>query len=504
MELADLTISQIHQGLSKKEFSALELTKLFLDKIERLDKEIGAFLTVTVDLAITQAKKIDEIISKKKEIPILAGIPFATKDNILVEKIRCTAGSKILENYRASYDATCIKRLKSQEAIILGKTNLDEFAMGSSTEHSAFFPTKNPCDLSRVPGGSSGGSAAAVKANFCSFALGSDTCGSIRQPAAFCGVVGLKPSYGAVSRSGLVAMASSLDQIGPITKTVEDARIVFKAIKGKDPLDSTSVESKIQTSDFKIQNLRVGVPKEYFAKGIEPEVEKKVKSAIKKYETAGAKVEEISLPFSTHHSLATYYLIMPSEVSANLARYDGIKYGYSKCQMTKSKCQTLMDVYLKSRAEGFGAEVKRRIMLGTYALSAGYYDAYYLKAQKVRTLIIKNFEKAFKKFDVLMTPTTPSPAFKLGEKITDPLLMYLSDIYMAAVSLAGLPAISIPCGEVPPHHFERKTGPRKEKISLANKKTVQNGGGLPIGLQIIGKPFEEEKILTIADFFQKL
>jgi len=509
MEPTDLTIAKIHQGLIKKEFSALELAKLLLDRIKKSDKEINAFLTFTEDLALLQAKKIDEIISKKKEIPILAGIPFAVKDNILIENVRCTAGSKILENYIAPYDATCIKKLKSQGAIILGKTNLDEFAMGSSTEHSAFFPTKNPADISRVPGGSSGGSAAAVAANFCSFALGSDTCGSIRQPAAFCGVVGLKPTYGAVSRYGLVAMASSLDQIGPIAKTVEDAKIVFEAISGKDPLDSTSIKtSNIQYLISNIKDLKIGVPKEYFAcpvgsrmdsygaKGIDPEVEKKVRAAIKKYEEAGAKIEEVSLPFSTHHSLATYYLIMPSEVSANLARYDGIKYGYSKVDPgvkpsarygakslkhapyrnkvsgAGSEVGSLMDVYLKSRAEGFGTEVRRRIMLGTYALSAGYYDAYYLKAQKVRTLIIKNFQKVFEKVDVLMTPTTPSPAFKLGERIIDPLSMYLSDIYMAAVSLAGLPAISIPCGEI-----QR----------------------LPVGLQIIGKQFEENKILAIAD-----
>jgi len=474
MKLTELTISQVHQGLIKKEFLAVELCQAYLEKIKKEDKKINSFLTLTEDLAISQAKKIDQRISRNEEIPILAGVPFAIKDIILVEGVKCTAGSKILENYIAPYDATCIKKLKSQGAIILGKTNLDEFAMGSSTEHSAFFPTKNPHDLSRVPGGSSGGSAAAVAANFCSFALGSDTCGSIRQPAAFCGVVGLKPTYGAVSRYGLIAMASSLDQIGPIAKTVEDARIVFEAIRGKDPLDSTSVQYPISNIQYPISNLRIGVPKEYFSKGIDPEVEKIVLAAIKKYEKAGAKIEEISLPHSTHHSLATYYLIMPSEVSANLARYDGIKYGYSKVESLRSKVESLIDVYLKSRAEGFGQEVKRRIMLGTYALSAGYYDAYYLKAQKVRTLIIENFKKAFEKVDVIMTPTTPTPAFKLGEKIQDPLSMYLSDIYMAAVSLAGLPAISIPCGKI---------------------------GDLPIGLQIIGKPFEEEKIFKIAELF---
>ena len=487
VDISEFTIAKIHQGLVKKDFSALELCQAYLEKIEKEDKKINSFLTLAKDLAISQAKKIDEKISKNEEISILAGIPCAIKDVILVEGVKCTAGSKILENYIAPYDATCIKKLKSQGAVILGKTNLDEFAMGSSTEHSAFFPTKNPHDLNRVPGGSSGGSAAAVAANFCSFALGSDTCGSIRQPAAFCGVVGLKPTYGAVSRYGLIAMASSLDQIGPITKTVEDARIVFEAIRGKDPLDSTSVEFKIRNSKFEIRNLRIGMPREYFAEGLDPEVEKIVKSSIKKYEKAGAKIEEISLPYSTHHSLATYYLIMPSEVSANLARYDGIKYGYSiSNNQTFQHSNNLMDVYLKSRGEGFGKEVKRRIMLGTYALSAGYYDAYYLKAQKVRTLIIKNFEKAFEKVDVIMTPTTPTPAFKFGEKTQDPLSMYLSDIYMAAVSLAGLPAISIPCG------FVSRVNGQKSMVRL------------PVGLQIIGKPFEEGKILALAELFQNL
>ena len=478
VDISEFTISKIHQGLIKKEFSALEICQAYLEKIKKEDKEIKSFLTLTEDLAISQAKKIDEKISKNEEIPILAGVPCAIKDIILVEGIKCTAGSKILENYIAPYDATCIKKLKEEGAVILGKTNLDEFAMGSSTENSAFFPTKNPHDLSRVPGGSSGGSAAAVAANLCLFALGSDTCGSIRQPAAFCGVVGLKPTYGAVSRYGLIAMASSLDQIGPITKTVEDAKVVFKAIAGKDPLDSTSVEKNFKSEISNLKSIKIGLPKEYFAKGIDPEVKKIVLSAIQKYEKAGAKIEEISLPYSTHHSLATYYLIMPSEVSANLARYDGIKYGYSISNIqTFQHSNNLMDVYLKSRGEGFGKEVKRRIMLGTYALSAGYYDAYYLKAQKVRTLIIENFKKAFEKFDFIMTPTTPTPAFKFGEKTKDPLSMYLSDIYMAAVSLAGLPAISIPCGKV-------------EK--------------LPVGLQIIARPFEEEKILALAELFQKL
>jgi aspartyl-tRNA(Asn)/glutamyl-tRNA(Gln) amidotransferase subunit A len=373
----------------------------------------------------------------------------------------------------------------------LGKTNLDEFAMGSSTENSAFFSTKNPHDLTRVPGGSSGGSAAAVAANLCLYALGSDTGGSIRQPASFCGVVGLKPTYGAVSRYGLVAFASSLDQIGPITKTVEDAEIVFEAIKGGDEMDSTSVNSKfqapnskqIQNSKFKNQNLKIGVPKEYFIRGMDPEVEKVIKEAIKKYEELGAKIVEVSLPH-TEYALPCYYIIAPSEASANLARYDGIKYGYSEIQNPKSKIQNLLDVYLKSREEGFGPEVRRRIMLGTYALSAGYYEAYYLRAQKVRTLIKDDFKQAFKEVDAIFTPVSPTPAFKLGEKIEDPLKMYLSDIFTVSVNLAGLPAVSIPCGSV------SIVNSQKSKVNL------------PVGLQIIGKPFEEEKILTIGKILE--
>jgi len=472
MELYDLTIIQAHQGLIKKDFSALDLCNAFLDRIEKSNKNIFAFLQLSKNLAISQAKLVDGLISKGEKISFLAGIPLAVKDNILVENLKCTAGSKILANYIAPYDATVIKKLKDQKAVILGKTNLDEFAMGSSTEYSAFGPTKNPHDLTRVPGGSSGGSVAATAANMCCYALGSDTCGSIRQPASFCGVVGLKPTYGAVSRYGLIAMASSFDQIGPIAKTVKDTKIVLEAIKGRDPLDSTSVNTEQfnNASAKSIKDLVIGLPKEYFAKGIDPRVEKVVKSAIKQYEAIGADIEEINLPHSTDHALATYYIIMPSEVSANLARYDGIKYGYS---VTNSK--DLFDVYSTTRAEGLGEEVKRRIMLGTFTLSAGYYDAYYLRAQKIRTLIKKDFEKVFKKVDVIMTPVSPTIAFKIGEKTRDPLSMYLSDIYMAAVNLVGLPAISIPVGK------------------------VEN---LPVGLQIIGKAFQEEEILKVADFLK--
>ena len=465
MKLYELTITQAHKGLVRKEFSALELVKSCLNRIKEEDEKISAFLTIAEKEAAKKAEEIDKLIAKKQEIPLLAGIPFAVKDNILTEGIKTTCASKILADYIAPFDAACIKKLKKFGAIILGKTNLDEFAMGGSTENSAFFATKNPYDLERVPGGSSGGSAAAVADNMCIFALGSDTGGSIRQPASFCGVVGLKPTYGAVSRYGLVAFASSLDQIGPITKTIEDAKIVFEAIRGKDEKDSTTVESEFPLPDFQFSNLKIGLPKEYFIKGVDAGVEKVVREAIKKYEDAGAKIEEISLS-CVKYALPAYYLIATSEASANLARYDGIKYGVSG-----EKANSLLDVYLENRENGFGREVKRRIMLGTYALSAGYYDAYYLKAEKVRTLIKKDFDKAFQKVDVIFTPTTPTTAFKIGEKIKDPLSMYLADIFTVSVNLAGLPAVSVPAGF---------------------------SGKLPVGLQIIGRPFEENMILEIG------
>ena len=471
MKFHELTITKTHEGLKKKEFSALELTKSFLKTIEETDKKISAFLTITKDLALSQAKKIDGLIAAGREIPVLSGTPLAIKDNILTEGIKTTCASKILENYIAPYDATCVSKLKNLGAVILGKTNLDEFAMGASTENSAFFSTKNPHDLTRVAGGSSGGSAAAVASNMCAYALGSDTGGSIRQPASFCGVVGLKPTYGAVSRYGLVAFASSLDQIGPITKTVEDAQIVFDAIVGEDKLDSTSIRQEIKNrkQKTKINELRIGVPKEYFIKGIDPGVEKVIRDAIAKFEKMGAQIKEISLP-RTEYALPAYYLIATSEASANLARYDGIKYGSSK-----NKSKDLLDVYLKSREDGFGREVKRRIMLGTYALSAGYYDAYYLKAEKVRTLIKEDFDKAFQEVDIIFTPTSPTPAFKIGEKTKDPLSMYLSDVFTASVNLVGLPAVSVPAGFV---------------------------DRLPVGLQIIGKPFEENTILEVGKIME--
>jgi len=462
MELNKLTIKQAHQGLKNKDFSAIELTEAFLSRVKSQNNSIHAYLTITEELALNQAKKVDRKIQNKEEISLLAGIPLAVKDLILVEGIKTTAGSKILENYIAPYDATVIKKLKKADTVIIGKTNLDEFGMGGSGENSSYLPTKNPRNLERVPGGSSSGSAAAVADNQCIYSLGTDTGGSIRLPASFCGAVGFKPTYGRVSRYGLIAFASSLDVIGPIAKTAEDIQIIFDVIKGKDEFDSTSV--KHQMSNIDINNLRIGVPKEYFVEGIDSQVKKTIKKAISNYEKVGAKIIEVSLPHA-EYALACYYIIMPAEASSNLARYDGIKYGLSV------DSNSLLEGYLKTRQQGFGDEVRRRIMLGTYVLSAGYYDAYYLKAQKVRTLIKKDFDKIFEKVDVLMAPTSPVTAFKFGEKTNDPVAMYLADIYMVAVNLAGLPAISIPCGEI---------------------------NGLPVGLQIIGNQFDDEKIIQIA------
>jgi len=468
MKLDKLTIKQANQGLKKKEFSSVELTEAVLDRIKKRNKEINAYLTISEELALNQAKRVDRKIKNKEEINILEGIPLAVKDAILVDGIRCTAASKILENYIAPYDATVIKKLKKAGAVFVGKTNLDEFAMGASGENSAFRLTRNPHDLERVPGGSSSGSAAAIADNQAIYALGSDTGGSIRQPSSMCGIVGLKTTYGRVSRYGLIAHASSLDQIGPMTKTVEDARIVFDAIKGKDIKDSTTMDSQNEESKIKIKDLKIGIPKEYFVKGIDPDVEKIVKKAINKYEKMGAKVMEVSLPHA-EYALACYYIIMPAEVSTNLARYDGIRYGLSE------KGENLLEGYLKTKQKGFGDEVTRRIMMGTYVLSAGYYDAYYLRAQKVRTLIKQDFNDVFKKVDVLMGPVSPTPAFKIGEKMDDPISMYLNDIYTISANLAGIPAISIPAGK------------------------IEN---LPVGLQIMGNQFDDEKILQVAKFYE--
>jgi len=477
MDLISLTIKQIHEGLKSKDFSAEELVDAFVGRIEKEDKEIHAFLEVFADSAKEAAALIDNKIKAGEKIGYLEGVPTAIKDNILIKGRKCTAASKILENFIAPYDATVIEKLKKNGVIFLGKTNLDEFAMGSSTENSAFGVTCNPHDLERVPGGSSGGSAAAVAARECVFALGSDTGGSIRQPASFCGVVGLKPTYGAVSRFGLMAMASSLDQIGPLTRNVEDCELVFEAIKGQDVKDATSADFPPEVKRTSVNNrIIIGLPKECFAQGLDKQVEKIIKEVIEKLARQGMGVEEISLPHS-EYALACYYIIMASEVSANLARYDGIKYGYSAVFDKQLKADHLLDVYLKSRQQGFGDEVRRRIILGTYSLSAGYYDAYYLRAQKVRTKILEDFKKAFAKVDLIITPVSPTPAFKIGEKIDDPVTMYLSDIYTVPVNLAGLPALSLPVGK---------------------------SGNLPVGLQIIGPHFSEKLIFETARIIESL
>lgn len=481
-------IKEIHKKLVNGEISSVALTQQYFDAIDTKDEEIGAFLTIMKEQALAQAAAVDEKIAKGETIGILEGIPCAVKDNICVDGIRTTAGSKILDNYIAPYDATVVQKLKEKGAIILGKTNMDEFAMGSSTESSAYQKTKNPVDTDRVPGGSSGGSIAAVAADEAVWSLGSDTGGSIRQPAAFCGVVGLKPTYGRVSRSGLLAMASSLDQIGPVTKTVADAAIVLSAIAGNDPLDATTAESTdryfedVLSGD--ITGKVIGIPKEYLGDGLDPKIRAVFDASVEKFKSLGAEIKEISMPHSKY-ALSTYYIIMTSEVSSNLARFDGIKYGLrideQQEEITRDNelPKTLLETYLDTRKIGFGDEVKRRIMLGTYALSSGYYDAYYLKAQKVRALIKSDFEKAFHDVDFIYSPTTPEVAFKFGEKSSDPLKMYLSDIYTVTANLAGVPAISFPIGT-----------------------TSVDGKELPIGGQIMGKWFDEEGILNAAYAFE--
>lgn len=462
------TIRDIQAGLQKKEFSAEEIRSHYLLRIGQENKKLNAYLSV-FDKPITNYQS-----------PVtgpLAGNPTAIKDNILIDGTIATAGSKMLENYVSTYDAAVITKLKAAGAGFLGKTNMDEFAMGSSTENSAFGPTKNPHDTERVPGGSSGGSAAAVAADLCVFALGSDTGGSIRQPASLCGVVGLKPTYGRVSRHGVIALASSLDQIGPFTKNVYDSAAVLNVIAGKDKFDSTTVDINVpdftEGLDKPVEGLKVGVPREYFSGGLSSEVRQQVEGGLKKLESLGCRLVDISLP-NSEYALAVYYIVLPCEASSNLARFDGIRYGHSSKQ-----AKTLLDVYEESRAEGFGSEPKRRIMLGTYALSSGYYDAYYLKAQKVRALIKMDFDDAFAKVDVIVGPAAPTTAFKIGEKSSDPLAMYLSDIYTVPVNLAGLPGISIPCG---------------------------NGAesGLPVGFQIIGRSFDEETVLRVAHQLEQL
>ncbi|MFZ3066519.1 MAG: Asp-tRNA(Asn)/Glu-tRNA(Gln) amidotransferase subunit GatA [Nitrospirota bacterium] len=473
MELYKLTIHELHEEIKNKEITAKDIASDVFKRIDAVENKVKAYLSVERDEALKQAEDADKEI-KAGKFKLLTGIPIAIKDNICIDGIKTTCASKILENFIPPYDASVITKLKANGYILTGKTNMDEFAMGSSTENSAFGATRNPYDLERVPGGSSGGSAAAVSADECIAALGSDTGGSIRQPAALCGVVGMKPTYGRVSRYGLVAFASSLDQIGPITKDVTDCAIMMNVISGHDKCDSTS--ANVPLPDFTkslikdVKGLKIGIPDEYFIEGIDPEIEKSVLDAVKLLEGFGAKSERIKLPH-TGYAIATYYILATSEASSNLARYDGVKYGF------RAKGKDLIDMYMETRAKGFGNEVKRRIMLGTYALSAGYYEAFYKKGQQVRTLIKRDFDEAFKKVDVIITPTSPTAAFKIGEKTADPLQMYLSDIFTISVNLAGVPAVSIPSG------FTK--------------------GNLPIGLQIIAKPFDEETIIRTAYTFEQ-
>jgi aspartyl-tRNA(Asn)/glutamyl-tRNA(Gln) amidotransferase subunit A len=479
-------IRNLHNKLLNQEITSEKLTEDYFAKIEEKDPEIQAYLSLNKEFALDKARAVDKKIKNGEDTDLLAGIPCAIKDNMCISGFPTTAGSKILENYIPPYDATVVRKLKENDAVLLGKTNMDEFAMGSSTENSAYQVTKNPHDSNRVPGGSSGGSAAAVAADMCAFALGSDTGGSIRQPASFCGVVGLKPTYGMVSRYGLIAMASSLDQIGPVAKTAEDVAIVLSRIAGKDRFDSTTIEtaSKNYENDLgkDIKGLRIGIPKEYFSgTGLDKNVRKKIEEGIEKFEKMGAEVIDISLP-NADFALATYYIIMPSEVSSNLARFDGIRFGKSVGTESEKtfKDLNLLEIYQKTRARNLGKEVKRRIMLGTYSLSAGYYDKYYSKAQKVRSLIRKEFEEAFKKVDVIAGPTSPTAAFKIGEKTANPLEMYLADIYTVTANISGVPAISFPCGNV---RIEEKD--------------------LPVGFQLMGKWFDEETLLNCAYAFEK-
>jgi aspartyl-tRNA(Asn)/glutamyl-tRNA(Gln) amidotransferase subunit A len=473
-DLIKLTIAEAQAKLRKREITARELTRACLNRIAAVEPKLNAFITVTEREALEQADAADSRLAPG-DAPPLCGIPLGIKDIYATKGVPTTCASKILANFVPPFDATVIARLRAEGAVFVGKANMDEFAMGSSTENSAYGPTRNPYDLERVSGGSSGGSAAAVAAFECLASLGTDTGGSIREPASFCGVVGIKPTYSRVSRYGVIAYASSLDQVGPFSRTVRDAAIMLRSLAGVDPSDSTCSARPVPdyeralTGDVK--GLRIGVPKEYFVEGMQPEVEKSVREALANLQKAGARTVEISLPH-TSYAVAAYYLVATAEASANLSRYDGIRYGL------RVPAENNIELYEKSRAEGFGAEVKRRIMLGTFALSAGYYDAYYLKGQKVRTLIRRDFERAFESCDVVMAPVAPTTAFKLGEKTDDPLTMYLSDIFTISVNLAGLPGMSMPCG------YDDK--------------------GLPIGLQIIGAPFSEETIFRVGDAYEKL
>lgn len=474
MELYQLTIHELQDKIKKSEASAAQITQSVFSRIDAVEEKVHSYIRLMKNEALAAAAKADADI-KKGAIKPLTGIPIALKDIVCTKGITTTCGSHILHNFVPPYNATVVEKLRDAGAIFVGKANMDEFAMGSSTETSCFGPTHNPWDLERVPGGSSGGSAAAVAADECIASIGSDTGGSIRQPAALCGIVGMKPTYGRVSRFGLVAFASSLDQIGPFTKDVEDCAIMMNVLAGYDPRESTSVNTEVpdyrQFIGRDVKGRKIGIPKEYFIEGIDPEIRNSLKNTMTVMEQAGAQCVDISLPH-TQYCVATYYIIAPAEASSNLARYDGVRYG-----LRAADVRDLLDMYKKTRMQGFGAEVKRRIMIGTYALSAGYYDAYYKKALQVRALIKRDFDEAFKTCDVILTPTTPTPAFKIGEKTDDPLQMYLSDIFTISTNLAGIPGISVPCGFT--------------------------SGGLPIGVQFLGGYFEEGKLIQIASAYEK-
>lgn len=475
MEITQLTVHELKEKLANKELTITEVTKAYIDRINEKEKDIGAFVTTLEEQSMQKAKEIEEKVNKGEIKGALAGIPIGIKDNICTKAVHTTCSSKMLENFVSPYDATVMEKVNNENMINLGKLNMDEFAMGGSTEYSAFHVTKNPWNLNKVPGGSSGGSAAAVSAGMVPWALGSDTGGSIRQPASFCGVVGMKPTYGLVSRYGLVAFASSLDQIGPITKDVEDCAMLLNVITGHDEKDSTSENREKVDYTLSLKNdvkgMKIGVPKEFFGEGISKEVKQKLEEAIEKYKELGAQVEEFSLDIA-NYALATYYIIACAEASSNLGRFDGIRYGYRT-----PNYDNLKDIYKNSRSEAFGSEVKRRIILGTYVLSSGYYDAYYKKAQQVRTLVQSKFDEAFSKYDVILTPTAPTTAFNIGEKSTNPLEMYLADICTVSVNIAGLPGISIPC--------------------CVDKE------GMPIGMQLIGQKFSEETLLNAAYTFEQ-
>ncbi len=476
MDWTQQPAAAIRDAVASREISAAEICQEYMKRIEAKDSDVGAYLTLCPERALAQAKRIDSMAARREPLPELAGVPVAVKDVIVTRGVRTTCASKILENYVPPYDATAVTRLEAAGAVILGKANCDEFAMGSSTENSSYFPTRNPLDLSRVPGGSSGGSAAAVAAGLSAVALGSDTGGSIRQPAAFCGVAGMMGTYGRVSRYGLVAFASSLDHVGPLGRTVRDVARTLKVIAGRDPADSTSADMPVpdyeSTLEDGVQGLRVGVPREFFG-GLSAETGDNIQKGIDLLAKLGCQITSISLPHS-EYAIGCYYIICTAEASSNLARYDGVRYG-----LRASSYDDLQDLYRKSRAAGFGAEVKRRIMLGTYVLSSGYYDAYYRKAQQVRSLITRDFLEAFNEVDVIVTPTSPVPAFKIGERADDPLQMYLADIDTVTASLAGIPGISVPCGKT-------KSEPR-----------------LPIGLQILARHFDESRLLRTAHAFER-